>query len=232
MLWTLRDVSVVKGDATLLAGVSLDLSAGRCTALLGPSGAGKSTLLRLLNRLEEPAGGQILLDGTPVETFDVRALRRRVGLVQQVPVALGDTVLADLRVGTPALTRAAAGDLLARVGLPGDWLDRARSSLSGGEAQRCCLARALAVGPEVLLLDEPTAALDASAVGAVEEALAGLVSAGLTTVLVSHDLRQARRLADDVVLLEGGRVVETGTVAAVFDTPRDPRTSAFLAVAS
>jgi putative ABC transport system ATP-binding protein len=122
-------------------------------------------------------------------------------------------VLADLRVGRPALTTDEAHDLLVRAGLGDQALDRETSSLSGGEAQRLCLARALAVGPEVLLLDEPTSALDAVAAMSVERVVRALVADGLTAVLVSHDLRQARRLADDVVVLRDGRVEETGPAA-------------------
>jgi putative ABC transport system ATP-binding protein len=136
-----------------------------------------------------------------------------VGLVQQVPVLLGATVLDDLRVGRPALTEDEAVDLLGRVGLRDQALTRATSSLSGGEAQRLCLGRALAVGPEVLLLDEPTSALDAVAAMSVERVVRALVADGMTAVLVSHDLRQARRLADDVVVLRAGRVEEAGPAA-------------------
>ncbi len=229
MLFSLVDVEVEKPGTRVLRGVSAQLAAGRCTALVGPSGAGKSTLLRLLDRLEEPSAGRVLLAGEPVRSYDVQALRRRVGFVQQAPVALGPTVLADLRVGRPDLPQAEAAALLARVGLDGAWLQRDRASLSGGEAQRCCLARALAVGPEVLLLDEPTAALDARAAAAVEEVLAGLVRDGLTTVLVSHDLRQARRLADDVLVLAAGELIANGPAEEVFRATTDPRAQAFLA---
>lgn len=210
---TLADVSVVRSGATVLDGVSVSLAQGRCTAVAGPSGSGKTTLLRLLDRLLEPSSGQVLFHGRPLPTYDVLEVRRKVGLVQQAPVLLGATVLVDLRVGRPSLDPAEAEALLARVGLDGLPLDRATESLSGGEAQRLCLARALAVGPEVLLLDEPTSALDAVAAQAVERVVRSLVADGLTAVLVSHDLRQARRLADDVVVLQAGRLVEAGPAA-------------------
>jgi putative ABC transport system ATP-binding protein len=124
-------------------------------------------------------------------------------------VLLGSSVLADVRTGRPSLTEDEATALLGRVGLALP-LDRTTADLSGGEAQRLCLARALAVGPEVLLLDEPTSALDAASAQAVEEVVRSLVADGLTAVLVSHDLAQAQRLAHDVVVLDHGRVVETG----------------------
>ncbi len=206
----LEDVHVVRGGTVVLDGVTAQIAPGRCTALAGPSGAGKSTLLRLLDRLEEPTSGAVLLHGRALPSYDVLEVRRRVGLVQQAPVLLGDTVMADLRTGRPALTEAEAHDLLARAGLGDQPLDRSTASLSGGEAQRLCLARALAVCPEVLLLDEPTSALDAVAAMSVERVVRALVADGLTAVLVSHDLRQARRLADDVVVLRAGRVEEAG----------------------
>jgi putative ABC transport system ATP-binding protein len=209
----LEDVTVVRAGTTVLHGVSASFLAGRCTAVAGPSGAGKSTLLRLLDRLLEPTSGQVLFHGRPLPSYDVLEVRRRVGLVQQAPVVLGATVLADLRTGRPELSPDDALALLARAGLDGMPLERATADLSGGEAQRLCLARALAVGPEVLLLDEPTSALDAVSAQAVERVVRALVAEGLSAVLVSHDLRQARRLADDVVVLERGVVVETGPAA-------------------
>lgn len=208
-MFTLERVSLTRGGAPLLSGISCEISGGG-TALVGPSGAGKSTLLRLLNRLDEPTDGVIRLDGVPLPDLDVLALRRRVGLVGQQPVLLTDTVLDDLRVGAPDLSPDAALKLLDRAHLPAGMLDRGTAGLSGGEAQRLCLARALAVGPEVLLLDEPTSALDAVSADAVESTIADLIAGGLTTVLVSHSPAQARRLATDVLVLEGGRLAEHG----------------------
>ncbi len=207
---SLDAVRVVRGDAVLLDDVSVQVRTGRCTAVVGASGAGKSTLLRLLDRLEEVTTGTVRFHGRPLGEVDVRELRRRVGLVQQAPVLLGVTVGEDVRTGAPGLTDAEVASLLERAGLSGLALDRPTAGLSGGEAQRLCLARALAVGPEVLLLDEPTSALDADASAAVERVVQGLVADGLTAVLVTHDLRQAARLADDVVVLARGRVVESG----------------------
>jgi putative ABC transport system ATP-binding protein len=210
---SLEDVRVVRDGTPVLDGITAQIAPGRCTALAGPSGAGKTTLLRLLDRLEEPTSGTVLLHGRPLPSYDVLEVRRRVGLVQQVPVLLGETVLEDLRTGRPNLSEDEAVDLLGRVGLRDQPLSRATASLSGGEAQRLCLGRALAVAPEVLLLVEPTSALDAVAAMAVERVVRALVADGLTAVLVSHDLRQARRLADDVVVLRAGRVEEAGPAA-------------------
>jgi putative ABC transport system ATP-binding protein len=230
-LFVVDDVTVAHptgaGDRHALHGVTQPLRAARVTVLVGPSGAGKTTLLRLLNRLEEPTSGQVRFHGRPLPAYDVLALRRRVGMLQQAPVLLGATVLDDLRVGAPRLAEADAAALLERVGLPAEeFAGRRTDGLSGGEAQRLCLARALAVGPEVLLLDEPTSALDSFAAAAVERVVRGLVDDGLTVVMVSHDLRQARRLADDVVVLIGGRVAHAGAARDAFgeDVPADVRT--------
>ena len=232
-LFDLDQVTVTRGSGDAhthpLERVTAQITAGGCTALVGPSGAGKSTLLRLLDRLEEPDAGQVRFHGRPLRSYDVLDLRRRVGLVQQVAVVLGDTVLDDLRVGRPDLDRAEAAGLLERVGLGAEFLDRHTANLSGGEAQRVCLGRALAVAPEVLLLDEPTSALDSFAAAAVERVVRGLVAEGLTAVLVSHDLRQARRLADDVLVLDAGSLVAAGPTEELFAGADDERARRFLA---
>ncbi|HET6817664.1 MAG TPA: ATP-binding cassette domain-containing protein [Mycobacteriales bacterium] len=232
-VFELDEVTVTRGSGAThshpLSQVTLTIGTGRCTAIVGPSGAGKSTLLRLLNRLEEPSTGTVRYRGAPIATYDVLSLRRQVGLVQQRPVLLGDTVLDDLRVADPALAEQAATHLLAEVDLPVEFLHRETPGLSGGEGQRVCLARAVAVRPEVLLADEPTSALDAFAANAVEQVLRGLLDRGLTLVLVCHDLRQARRLADDVVVVVAGRVVDAGPAARVLDEPSSSEARAFLA---
>jgi putative ABC transport system ATP-binding protein len=209
--FVLDRVGVRRGGAVLLDEVAATIAAGRCTAIVGPSGAGKSTLLRLLNRLIEPTSGRVLYQGTPLPDLDVLALRRRVGLVGQRPTLITDTVLEELRVGCPELTEAEARDLLAEAGLFPEFVRRRTAELSGGEAQRVCLARALALHPEVLLLDEPTSALDRAGATEVERAVSGLRSEGRTVVLVSHDTAQARRIADDVLVLRAGRLVERGS---------------------
>ncbi|MGB9376960.1 MAG: phosphate ABC transporter ATP-binding protein [Mycobacteriales bacterium] len=211
----LAGVGVVRGHATILDDVSARIPVGRCTALVGPSGAGKSTLLRLLNRFDDPTSGSISFLGRPLADYDVLELRRRVGLVFQRPTLLTERVSTELRVADADLTDAQAEELLTRTGLSADFLDRATSTLSGGEAQRLCLARALTVGPDVLLLDEPTSSLDAKSETAVEDTIARLAKGGLTVVLVSHDAGQAHRLADNALVLSHGRLVETGEVGAV-----------------
>ncbi len=210
-LFTLDDVSLVIDGRRILDHVDEHLHDGVATAIAGPSGSGKSTLLRLLNRLAEPTSGRVLFRGTDVRDLDVLALRRRAVLVPQRATPLTDDVAAEVRVAAPQLTDAEVRSLLTRVALdPDEVLGRMPSSLSGGELQRLCLARALAVGPEVLLLDEPTSALDPRSADAVDEVIRSLVASGLAVVLVSHDVARAGRVADDVRVLHEGRVTARG----------------------
>jgi len=209
-----RGLTCRRGGRTVLHGVDLDLVRGRVTALAGPSGAGKTTLLRCLVRLEEPAGGQVLLEGLDARAVDPCVLRRRVGLVAQAAVMLPGDVAANVGYGLDASTNELSRSLAA-VGLPGEMLKRDAGGLSAGEAARVALARALARTPAALLLDEPTAALDASAARVVEEHVRALAAGGLAVLLVGHDSAQARRMADRAVVLDGGRVVRAGGVEAV-----------------
>jgi putative ABC transport system ATP-binding protein len=206
----LDQVTVTRGPATLLAEVSVSIPAGRCTAVMGGSGAGKSTLLRLLNRLTEPTTGRVLLDDVSIAELDVLALRRRVGLVAQAPVLLTDRVLDEVRVGRPDLPEARAVELLVRVGLAPRFTTRATAELSGGEAQRLCLARSLAVEPEMLLLDEPTSALDGLSASVIGTLVREHVGAGGMVVLVSHDHGLVGSVAERVLVLEQGHLVADG----------------------
>jgi putative ABC transport system ATP-binding protein len=188
----------------VLRGVSLAIPAG-ATALLGPSGSGKSTLLRLLNRLADPDEGCVRFHGDDVRELDPLALRRRVGLVPQLPAPVPGSVADNVCFGP----RLHGEDVdperpLRLAGLDPSFAERDASRLSVGEQQRVMLARALALEPEVLLLDEPTASLDSAATGAVEDALRNLHE--LSLVLVTHDRAQAGRLADRTIELEAGRV--------------------------
>jgi UDP-glucose/iron transport system ATP-binding protein len=206
VLFSLESVTVRRGGTLLLDQVTCQIPAGTCTALTGPSGSGKTTVLRLLNRLDDPDTGRVYLDGCPLPELDVLALRRRVALVAQAPVLLTGQVLDELRAGQPDLSEQDVAGLLEQVSLPAAMLGRGTAGLSGGEAQRLCLARALAAGPQVLLLDEPTSALDAVSAHAVEQAAKSFVAAGGSVVLVSHDPGQTRRIASQVLALRGGHI--------------------------
>jgi len=188
-----RDVRVDGDEGPIVAGFSAEVPAGRLTVIVGPSGAGKTTLLRLLNRLDDPDGGAVLFGGRDVRSYDVLDLRRRVQVVGQVPVTFPGTVADNVGGDTPAL--------LARVGLNPGLATREADRLSVGEAQRMCLARSLALGPEVLALDEPTSALDTASKAGIEELIVGLARSGLTVVMVTHDPRHSD-LADHVVTVE------------------------------
>ena len=215
-LFALESVSLDIDGRRILDGLDEHLHAGVATAIAGPSGSGKSTLLRLLNRLADPTEGRVLFRGTDVRELDVLSLRRRAVLVPQRATALTDGVAAEVRVAAPALTDDDVRRLLARVALDADdLLPRDPRSLSGGELQRLCIARALAVEPEVLLLDEPTSALDPRAADAVDAVIRGLVADGLSVVLVSHDVRRAAAVADNVLVLHEGRVTARGPAAAL-----------------
>ena len=195
------------GGTEILSGVDADIPGGGITAVVGPSGAGKSTLLRSINRLIEPTAGEVYLDGEPTSGMDPLELRRRVGMVFQLPALFGTTVEEATLYGARLAGRSAdAGRLLEMVGLAASFKDKAPQNLSVGEQQRVSIARALALEPEALLMDEPTSALDEAARRRVEYLIRELNGdLGITVVLVSHDLDQVERVADGVVLLAAGR---------------------------
>jgi putative ABC transport system ATP-binding protein len=203
----------------LLREVSFSVARGETVAVVGPSGAGKSTLLRLLNRLDEPTAGSVRLDGQDTRAITPRELRRRVGMVMQRAYLFPETVAANVAY-VPAqhgetLEPARIEEMLESVGLKG-YASREAGTLSGGEAQRVALLRALANGPEVLLLDEPTSALDEAARESVERAVEELVRARrLTCVWVTHSTEQARKVADHVLALHDGRVAAWGPAEEV-----------------
>jgi ABC-type methionine transport system ATPase subunit len=195
------------GGAEILAGVDALVPDGDVTAIVGPSGAGKSTLLRAINLLIEPSSGEVYLDGEPTRSLDPLELRRRVGMVFQIPTLFGNSVEDAILYGTRLVGRSAdPGRLLEVVGLDASLAGRDPQSLSVGQQQRVTVARALALEPEALLLDEPTSALDEAARRKVEELVRDLnARLGLTMVFVSHDLAQVRRVADKVVVLAEGK---------------------------
>jgi tungstate transport system ATP-binding protein len=229
--FTLNHVVKRYGQRTVLQIDSLSIAAGRTLAVLGPSGAGKSTLLRLLNFLEMPDSGEISFNGQPLtEPEPPLIVQRQVTTVFQRPLLLDTSVWNNVAYGLRLrgqYDQARVAAALEQVGL--SHLTRASSrTLSGGEAQRVALARALVIAPRVLLLDEATANLDPANVSMIETIVGALRRQSQTTiVIVTHNLFQARRLADDAALLLDGKLVETGSVDQFFNRPRDQRTSAF-----
>jgi putative ABC transport system ATP-binding protein len=213
-LFELDDVSLARAGRPVLTSLSASIPRG-ASCVAGPSGSGKSTLLRLLNRLVDPDSGRVLYHGIDVRDRDVLALRREVALVPQLPALLEGTVADNLRFAARRAGREPrVANLLDLAGLEAGYADRDASRLSVGEQQRVMLARALALEPRVLLLDEPTAALDAAARAAVEATLLDLhARLDVSTVLVTHDLDQARRMAEWVVRVEAGRAVAEGPAA-------------------
>ncbi|OEU62328.1 MAG: ABC transporter [Desulfuromonadales bacterium C00003094] len=225
-------------EVPVLQDVDLTLQAGRITVVIGPSGGGKSTLVRLLNRLEEPSSGQVLLNGRDVRHYDPLQLRRQVALVAQKPFVFSGTVLHNLQRPfvfqgrtLPTEDDPQLRELLALCQLPTDWLQRDARSLSVGQQQRLCLARSLATGPEVLLLDEPTSALDRPTVTSLADSLREACrKLRLAVLLVTHDLHLANIIADQLTYLEDGRILEQGLPAELFSRPRSVALQGFLAL--
>lgn len=217
----LEGVGLRRGGADLLRGIDLTFEPGLSYVIAGPSGAGKSSLLRLLNRLDDPTSGRLLVGAIPMVQIPVRALRTGVGLVFQSPRALPGTVAENLSYPAAVRGRVApeAGVLagaLVEVGLNPAWLDRDVGLLSGGERQRLALATALLAGPEVLALDEPTSALDPATAHRVAELLRQRSRRdGLRVVAVTHHREHAAWLGERVVMLDAGRVVDEGPTSEV-----------------
>ena len=233
-IYRLEEVTKQYGARRVLDGINLEVQPGEILAIVGPSGSGKSTLLRLLNFLDPPTSGRIRFQGSEFSaTRDVPlAVSRRVTMVAQRPILLDRTVEANVRYPLSLRQRrdsvGACAAALAQVGLADLAKQRART-LSGGEAQRVALARAMVIEPDVLLLDEPTANLDPYNVGMIEVTVQALNrERGTTVVLVTHNVFQAKRLAQRVGLLLDGKLVELADVGAFFESPQDPRTGAFV----
>ncbi|MGI9604350.1 MAG: ABC transporter ATP-binding protein [Acidimicrobiales bacterium] len=210
----LDGVAVVRDGVAVLDGITVAIPDTGITVVCGPSGSGKSTLLRLLNRLDDATTGTVGWRGADLASLDPQGLRRRVAMVFQRPVVFSGSVLDNLRTVVPDLTEDQAVARLADVALGRDLLHRPAERLSGGEAQRLCLARALTTDPEVVLADEPTASLDAEARRHLEDLALGL-RARVGWVWVTHDTTQIERLADHVIVVEAGHVLAVGGPAAL-----------------
>ncbi len=221
MILETRDLSRRVDDKILVDGINLQVHSGQKIAIVGPSGAGKSSFLRLLNRLDEPTGGTVLLDGNDYRQIPPRELRRRVGMVLQSPYLFPGTVADNLSYGPRQrgedFPRDELERLLTRVGLEG-YASRTINNLSGGEAQRVSLARTLANKPEILLLDEPTSALDDASEQEVETLINQIIDdERLTCLFVTHDMDQAVRMGRLALYMKAGKQLRFGPVEEVID---------------
>jgi polar amino acid transport system ATP-binding protein len=242
-----RSVKKKYGSNEVLKGISLEVERGQVLCILGPSGSGKSTFLRCINHLESIDGGRIYVDGSLIgyrphgevlkemKPSEAAAQRRHIGMVFQrfnlFPhlTALQNVIEAPVGVAKIAKdsARARAVELLTRVGLK-DRMDHYPSQLSGGQQQRVAIARALAMDPKLMLFDEPTSALDPELVGEVLSVMKDLAKSGMTMIVVTHEINFAREVADTVVFMDEGRVIEAGSPVEVLDNPQNERTRAFL----
>jgi general L-amino acid transport system ATP-binding protein len=226
------------GDFQALAGVSLTVRRGEVVVILGPSGSGKSTLVRTLNRLEPHDAGTIVIDGIELshDVKNIEAVRREVGMVfQQFNLFPHLTVLQNItlapmhvRKWPRAKAETVARELLAQVRIP-EQADKYPGQLSGGQQQRVAIARALAMQPKIMLFDEPTSALDPEMIKEVLEVMQDLAESGMTMIVVTHEVGFARAVADRVILLDGGQIVEEAPPEVFFTSPREERTRQFLA---
>ena len=227
-----------KADPTLdvLKGIDLDIYRGDVVCLIGPSGCGKSTFLRCLNRLETPSSGSIKFEGVEVDEAHIDPVRQKMGMVfQHFNLFPHLTVKKNLELA-PSLLKlkdkdaisARADELLARVGLA-DKANAYPKSLSGGQQQRIAIARALAMDPDVILFDEPTSALDPELTGEVLRVLRELADRRTTMIIVTHEMHFARDVADRILFMDGGVVVEEGPARQLIDHPQEERTKQFLA---
>jgi len=221
----------------VLKGINLEVKKGEVLVIIGPSGGGKSTLLRCINRLEEPTEGEIYIDGIKITdpSVDINKIRQKVGMVFQLfnlfphLTVLENITLAPIKVKKvdPQIAVEKAYELLKRVGL----LDKAKSypsQLSGGQQQRIAIARALAMEPEVMLFDEPTSSIDPEMTKEVLDVIRELAHEGMTMIIATHEMGFAKEVANRVIFLDQGRIVEEGTPKQIFENPKEERTIEFL----
>jgi polar amino acid transport system ATP-binding protein len=235
----LRDLHKSFGDLEVLKGVSLLVDEGEVVCVIGPSGSGKSTMLRCVNRLEEATSGQVFVEGDDVTDLDadIDLIRSRVGMVfQSFELFPHLTVLRNLTIAQRRVrkrSKEAAIEVaernLAKGGLA-DKRDAYPAHLSGGQKQRVAIARALSMDPDLMLFDEPTSSLDPELVGEVLEVMRTLAREGMTMMVVTHEMGFAREVADRVVFMDGGVIVESGPPAQVLDAPQHERTQRFLSL--
>ncbi|AER18793.1 amino acid ABC transporter ATP-binding protein [Streptococcus suis] len=234
---SIKDLHKYFGKNEVLKGIDLDIQQGQVVVIIGPSGSGKSTFLRTMNLLEVPTKGTVKFEGVDItdKSNDIFKMREKMGMVfQQFNLFPNMTVLDNITL-SPIKTKGIAKDeaekkakeLLEKVGLP-DKANAYPQSLSGGQQQRIAIARGLAMDPDVLLFDEPTSALDPEMVGEVLAVMQDLAKSGMTMVIVTHEMGFAREVADRVIFMDGGVIVEDGTPEEVFEHTKEERTKDFL----
>ena len=234
---TVKNLKKNFGDLTVLKGIDVTIEKGECVVVIGPSGSGKSTFLRCLNRLEEPDGGEIDIEGTDLLSphTDINEMRQRIGMVFQHfnlfphKTILENVTLAPIKLKKMPQKEAedAALDLLRRVGIE-DKASVYPSTLSGGQKHRVAIARSLAMNPQVMLFDEPTSALDPEMVGEVLDVMKNLAKEGMTMVVVTHEMGFAKEVANRVLFMADGVILEEGTPEEIFEHPQHERTKAFI----
>ena len=233
----IRDLHKSYGDLEVLRGIDIDVHRGEVVVVLGPSGSGKSTMLRCVNLLEKPTSGQIIFEGADITAkgVDINGVRAKLGMVfQQFNLFPHLSVKKNVMIAQQKVLKRSKEEAeqiaiqeLKKVGL-GDRVDFMPSQLSGGQQQRVAIARALAMNPHVMLFDEATSALDPELVRDVLAVMRDLARGGMTMIVVTHEMKFARDVADRVIFMDGGVVVEQGTPAEVFDHPKSERTREFL----
>ena len=237
VLFEIKDLQKKFGSLTVFDGLNETICKGDVVVIIGPSGGGKSTFIRCLNLLEQPTAGKIYFEGEDITAkgFDVNKHRQKVGMVfQQFNLFNNLTVLENITISLTKVKKQSEEEskekalkLLKRVGLE-DKANAYPSQLSGGQKQRIAIVRALAMEPDVLLFDEPTSALDPEMVGEVLAVMKQLAADGMTMIIVTHEIGFAREVADRVIFMDGGYIVEEGTPKEVILNPKEPRTISFL----
>jgi len=233
----IRGIHKYYGDLHVLRGIDLDVDKGQVMCVIGPSGSGKSTLLRCINLLIQPDEGDIFLDNVRINSPEIRPewVRQQVGMVfQSFNLFTHLTALKNVMIGLTRVKRVDAAEArekaeweLERVGL-GDKLDAYPAQLSGGQQQRVAIARALAMDPKIMLFDEPTSALDPEYIREVLDVMSRLAEEGMTMMVVTHEMGFAKTVADEVIFIDEGRIIEHGSPVEIFERPGHDRTKAFV----
>ncbi len=232
---TIKDLKKEYGSNKVLRGIDFELGEGEDVVVLGPSGSGKSTFLRCINRMEEPTSGEIAFNGTPITAKNIQKMRQDIGMVfQHFNLINNLTVMKNLTLAPVTLklmneemAERKAHGLLRHIGLSNK-ADAYPASLSGGQKQRIAIVRAMMMSPKVLLFDEPTSALDPESIGDVLGLIREVADAGMTTMIVTHEMGFAKEIASRIIFIDKGKIIEQGTPSEFFEHPKTPRVREFL----